>query len=183
MRPDPRSFANASTCRLEAPRADPPSRRSRLPDAPRRCSHTIYVNRTARKTSSVRRHTEINNELARRICRDLQVRRQACREAVAQHPTGAAIQRPTAKLPALYRRCLSAPWSEVTQHPTREAFEHPAGILPALYGEVSILSEVGSALRRSSPALCFAVTALAVICTTRHDDMHADNAHPRRGAD
>ena len=36
-------------------------------------NHTIYVNRAARKTSSVPRHNEINNELARKICRDLEV--------------------------------------------------------------------------------------------------------------
>jgi predicted RNA binding protein YcfA (HicA-like mRNA interferase family) len=36
-------------------------------------SHSIYVNRPAKKTSSVPRHTEINNDLAKKICRDLQV--------------------------------------------------------------------------------------------------------------
>ncbi len=36
-------------------------------------NHTIYVNRAARKTSSVPRHYEINNELARKIFRDLEV--------------------------------------------------------------------------------------------------------------
>jgi predicted RNA binding protein YcfA (HicA-like mRNA interferase family) len=36
-------------------------------------NHTIYVNRSAKKTSSVPRHTEINEDLARKICRDLQV--------------------------------------------------------------------------------------------------------------
>ena len=36
-------------------------------------NHTIYVNRTAQKTSAVPRHREINNFLARKICRDLQV--------------------------------------------------------------------------------------------------------------
>lgn len=36
-------------------------------------NHTIYVNRPAKKTSSVPRHTEINNDLARKICKDLQV--------------------------------------------------------------------------------------------------------------
>jgi len=36
-------------------------------------NHSIYVNRTAKKTSSVPRHTEINNDLARKICKDLQV--------------------------------------------------------------------------------------------------------------
>lgn len=36
-------------------------------------SHTIYVNRAAQKSSSIPRHREINDFLARKICRDLQV--------------------------------------------------------------------------------------------------------------
>jgi len=36
-------------------------------------SHTVYVNREARKTSTVPRHREINDFLARKICRDLGV--------------------------------------------------------------------------------------------------------------
>jgi mRNA interferase HicA len=36
-------------------------------------SHTIYLNRAAKKTTSVSRHNEINNDLARTICKDLQV--------------------------------------------------------------------------------------------------------------
>jgi len=36
-------------------------------------NHTIFVNPAARKTSSVPRHNEINNDLARKICKDLQV--------------------------------------------------------------------------------------------------------------
>ena len=36
-------------------------------------NHTIYVNRAARKSSSVPRHREINEYLARKICRDLQI--------------------------------------------------------------------------------------------------------------
>jgi mRNA interferase HicA len=36
-------------------------------------NHTIYVNRSAEKTSSIPRHNEINNELARKICKDLEV--------------------------------------------------------------------------------------------------------------
>jgi hypothetical protein len=32
-------------------------------------SHSIYVNRKARRTSSVPRHHEINNDLARKICK------------------------------------------------------------------------------------------------------------------
>jgi len=34
-------------------------------------NHSIFVNRAAGKTSAVPRHTEINDELARKICRDL----------------------------------------------------------------------------------------------------------------
>ena len=40
-------------------------------------NHSIYVNRKAGRTSSVPRHTEINNYLARKICRDLEVPRPA----------------------------------------------------------------------------------------------------------
>jgi predicted RNA binding protein YcfA (HicA-like mRNA interferase family) len=36
-------------------------------------NHTIYVNRATKKASSIPRHTEINNDLARKICKDLQV--------------------------------------------------------------------------------------------------------------
>ena len=36
-------------------------------------NHTMYVNRAARKSSSVPRHREINEFLARKICRDLQI--------------------------------------------------------------------------------------------------------------
>jgi predicted RNA binding protein YcfA (HicA-like mRNA interferase family) len=35
--------------------------------------HTVYVNRTAGKSSTVPRHREINEHLARKICRDLEV--------------------------------------------------------------------------------------------------------------
>ncbi|MDO8677797.1 MAG: type II toxin-antitoxin system HicA family toxin [Acidobacteriota bacterium] len=34
-------------------------------------NHSIYVNRQAAKTSSVPRHTEINDDLAKKICKDL----------------------------------------------------------------------------------------------------------------
>jgi predicted RNA binding protein YcfA (HicA-like mRNA interferase family) len=37
-------------------------------------NHTVYVNRAAQKSSAVPRHREINDFLARKICRDLQVR-------------------------------------------------------------------------------------------------------------
>ena len=36
-------------------------------------SHSVYVNREALKTSTVPRHREVNEFLARKICRDLQV--------------------------------------------------------------------------------------------------------------
>ncbi|MET0646612.1 MAG: type II toxin-antitoxin system HicA family toxin [Pyrinomonadaceae bacterium] len=36
-------------------------------------SHTVYVNRAAQRSSTVPRHREINDFLARKICRDLQV--------------------------------------------------------------------------------------------------------------
>jgi len=35
--------------------------------------HSVYVNRRARKASAVPRHSEINDFLANKICRDLQV--------------------------------------------------------------------------------------------------------------
>jgi predicted RNA binding protein YcfA (HicA-like mRNA interferase family) len=35
--------------------------------------HSVYVNRIARKASTVPRHREINEHLARKICRDLEV--------------------------------------------------------------------------------------------------------------
>jgi len=36
-------------------------------------SHTMYINRTVKKTSTIPRHREINDFLARKICRDLEV--------------------------------------------------------------------------------------------------------------
>jgi predicted RNA binding protein YcfA (HicA-like mRNA interferase family) len=36
-------------------------------------NHSIFVNRTAGKTSAVPRHSEINDDLAKKICRDLAV--------------------------------------------------------------------------------------------------------------
>ncbi|MBA3439769.1 MAG: type II toxin-antitoxin system HicA family toxin [Pyrinomonadaceae bacterium] len=36
-------------------------------------NHTIYINRAARRAAPVPRHKEINELLARKICRDLQV--------------------------------------------------------------------------------------------------------------
>ena len=38
-------------------------------------SHTVYVNRAAKKASTVPRHNEINQDLARKICKDLNVSR------------------------------------------------------------------------------------------------------------
>jgi len=36
-------------------------------------NHTVYVNRSTRKVSTVPRHTEINEGLCRKICKDLDV--------------------------------------------------------------------------------------------------------------
>ncbi len=36
-------------------------------------NHTVYVNRARRKTTAVPRHREVNEFLARKICRDLEV--------------------------------------------------------------------------------------------------------------
>jgi predicted RNA binding protein YcfA (HicA-like mRNA interferase family) len=36
-------------------------------------NHSVYVNRAARKTSTVPRHREINDYLAAKICKDLDV--------------------------------------------------------------------------------------------------------------
>ena len=36
-------------------------------------SHTLYVNRTSGKVTTVPRHREINDLLARKICRDLNI--------------------------------------------------------------------------------------------------------------
>jgi predicted RNA binding protein YcfA (HicA-like mRNA interferase family) len=36
-------------------------------------NHTIYVNRATQNVSTIPRHREINELLARKICRDLQV--------------------------------------------------------------------------------------------------------------
>jgi mRNA interferase HicA len=35
--------------------------------------HSVYVNRTTRKAAAVPRHREINEFLARKICRDLEI--------------------------------------------------------------------------------------------------------------
>jgi len=35
--------------------------------------HSVFVNRATRKSSTVPRHREINDHLARKICRDLQI--------------------------------------------------------------------------------------------------------------
>ena len=34
-------------------------------------NHSVYVNRAARKTSTVPRHREVNDFLAQKICKDL----------------------------------------------------------------------------------------------------------------
>jgi mRNA interferase HicA len=36
-------------------------------------NHTVYVNRATRKTSTIPRHREINDFLAAKICKDLDV--------------------------------------------------------------------------------------------------------------
>jgi mRNA interferase HicA len=36
-------------------------------------NHTLYINRAARKSSSIPRHREVNDFLTRKICADLQV--------------------------------------------------------------------------------------------------------------
>jgi len=36
-------------------------------------NHTVYVNRRLRKSTSIPRHREINEFLARKICQDLEV--------------------------------------------------------------------------------------------------------------
>jgi len=36
-------------------------------------AHTVYVNRIARKATTIPRHNEIDEHLARRICKDLDV--------------------------------------------------------------------------------------------------------------
>ncbi|MXW55295.1 MAG: type II toxin-antitoxin system HicA family toxin [Gemmatimonadales bacterium] len=38
-------------------------------------NHTLYINPTAKKVSTIPRHNEINRDLARKICKDLQVPR------------------------------------------------------------------------------------------------------------
>jgi mRNA interferase HicA len=38
-------------------------------------NHAIYVNRSVRKSSSVPRHREVNDFLARKICADLEIPR------------------------------------------------------------------------------------------------------------
>lgn len=38
-------------------------------------NHTVYLNRAMKKVSTVPRHREINEDLARKICKDLQVPR------------------------------------------------------------------------------------------------------------
>ena len=36
-------------------------------------SHSVYLNRSTRKATTVPRHREINDDLARKICKDLEV--------------------------------------------------------------------------------------------------------------
>jgi mRNA interferase HicA len=36
-------------------------------------NHSVYINRAAKKSTTVPRHREINDFLAKKICRDLQI--------------------------------------------------------------------------------------------------------------
>jgi predicted RNA binding protein YcfA (HicA-like mRNA interferase family) len=36
-------------------------------------NHSVYVNREKRKTSTLPRHREVNDHLAKKICRDLEI--------------------------------------------------------------------------------------------------------------
>ena len=36
-------------------------------------SHSVYINREAQRSSAVPRHREVNDFLAKKICRDLQI--------------------------------------------------------------------------------------------------------------
>ena len=36
-------------------------------------NHSVYINRRGKKTSTVPRHREVNDFLARKICRDLSI--------------------------------------------------------------------------------------------------------------
>lgn len=36
-------------------------------------NHSVYINRATRKVSTVPRHREVNEFLARKICRDLEI--------------------------------------------------------------------------------------------------------------
>lgn len=36
-------------------------------------NHSVYVNQSARRTSVIPRHRELNEYLARKICRDLEI--------------------------------------------------------------------------------------------------------------
>jgi hypothetical protein len=44
-----------------------------MPPAPRGGSHSVYVNPALRKVSTVARHREMKDYLARKICRDLEI--------------------------------------------------------------------------------------------------------------
>jgi hypothetical protein len=38
-------------------------------------NHSVYVDRASRRTATVPRHTEVNDDLAKKICKDLDVPR------------------------------------------------------------------------------------------------------------
>ena len=52
---------------------DPPSRKARGSVLTRGGNHSVYVNRKSGKVSTVPRHREINEFLAQKICRDLEI--------------------------------------------------------------------------------------------------------------
>ena len=56
--------------------------------------HTVYVNATARKVSTVPRHREINEFMAKKICRELEVDEPGKPKKPEQgEPSGAADSR------------------------------------------------------------------------------------------
>ena len=64
-------------------------------------NHSVYVNRIARKTSTVPRHREVNAFLVQKICRDLEIERQLAEpdlDAAAQDHIGDDLLQPLAAL-------------------------------------------------------------------------------------
>ena len=50
-------------------------------------SHSVYANRSSRKVSTIPRHREINDFLARKICRDLGVPEPSAKRTLAVQST------------------------------------------------------------------------------------------------